>query len=147
MLHSLTVHSNCMHKRDKEVVVWALDKRPPIVSGVALTQMRSVRIKKKLHAKSWKWCIHAVYAKSGTRSQHVSNYTWGKRSRKAREYCERKARIVCEQHFSISLYRVSDKRCFWNAPFIFRYFVGTHFRIFVAYFSSTCVRCTHLLKS
>ena len=46
--------------------------------------------------------MHTAYAKSGTRFQHVSNYTWGKRSRKAREYCERKARIICEHFMSLN---------------------------------------------
>ena len=40
-----------------------------------------------------------VDAYSARESQHVSNYAWGKRSRKTREYCERKARIVCEHFF------------------------------------------------
>ena len=40
-----------------------------------------------------------AYAKSGTRSQHFSNCTWGKRSQKARVCCEWKAQIVCEEHF------------------------------------------------
>ena len=55
--------------------------------------------------------MRTAYAKSEIRSQHVSNGTWGKRSRKAREYRERKARIVCEGHFSISLSRVIPPAC------------------------------------
>ena len=43
--------------------------------------------------------IGTASAKIGTGSRHVSNYKWAEWSRKAREYCERKARIVCEQHF------------------------------------------------
>ena len=59
------------------------------------------------------------YTKSGTRSQHVSIKTWHKRSRNIREYRERKARIVCEQHFD-SLNRLMNpvKKCCWNASFV-----------------------------
>ena len=68
------------------------------------------------------------------------------------EYRERKARIICEENLVISL------NSFINAvvkilltvrqSFLFFYFVGTHFRIFVyANLSSTFVRCAHLLRS
>ena len=59
--------------------------------------------------------MRTVYAKSGIQSQHVSNYTRGKRSRKAREYYERKARIVCEQHFDcVSLHRLLAVKVLWK---------------------------------
>ena len=42
-----------------------------------------------------------------------SNHKWGKRSRKALEYCERKARIVCEQRFfRWIVWRTRWWRCF-----------------------------------
>ena len=73
--------------------------------------------------------MRAPYAKSCILSQHVSNYTWDKRSRKAREYCERKACIVCEQHFIISLNRLMVIKMLEMRHW-FLYFVGTHFRMF-----------------
>ena len=56
--------------------------------------------------------MRAAYAKSWIQSQHVSNYTRGKRSRKALEYCERKACIICKQHFSILLNRFMVAKMF-----------------------------------
>ena len=46
--------------------------------------------------------MRTVYAQSGTWSQHASNYAWGKWSRKARKYCERKARLVLWTTFYIA---------------------------------------------
>ena len=42
--------------------------------------------------------MHMGHAKSGTQSQHVWNYTWGKWSPKACKYCERKVCVICEEH-------------------------------------------------
>ena len=53
------------------------------------------------YTKSWKWCIKHMQ-KAGF-SLKTSQTTRGKWSWKAHEYCERKALIVCEQHFSILL--------------------------------------------
>ena len=78
--------------------------------------------------------MRTAYAKSGTRSRHGSNYTWGKQSRKARKSCERKARTVCEQHFSISLNRLISCKGAFEVRHSFLYFVGTHFRSFVRVF-------------
>ena len=71
---------------------------------------------------------------SGMQSQHVIKYTRGKRARKTREYCKRKARIVCEQHFSISLNRVMVAKDDFEMRHSFLYFVVTHFRILVRKF-------------
>ena len=68
--------------------------------------------------------MRTAYAKSGIQSQHISNYTWGKRSRKAHEYCERNARIVCEQHLSILLrivYWFMEKVLLKLEPFVLFY--------------------------
>ena len=73
-----------------------------------------------------------VYAKSGTQSKRVSNYTVSKRSRKARQHCERRAHIVTRttfQYFAESF--DGDEGAFLNS---FLHFVGTHFRIFVRKF-------------
>ena len=87
---------------------------------------------------------YSVYAKTGTRSQQVSNYTsWGQRTRKASECCERKARIVCEQRF-ISLNRLMNPLVKALLECVVRFPVS--FRWLNANFSFTCVRCRHLLK-
>ena len=79
--------------------------------------------------------MRTAYAKRGIRSQHASNYTWGKRSRTAHEYCERKTRIVCEQHFSISLNRLMVVKVLLKCAIRLSVrFVATHFRIFVRQF-------------
>ena len=68
-------------------------------AGVALTQISAYGTRTKSSCtQNHMEMMRTTYAKSGIRSQHVSNYTWGKRSRKAR--------IVWEQHFSIPLNRV-----------------------------------------
>ena len=90
--------------------------------------------------------MRTVHAKSGTRSQHVSNYTRGKRSRKAREYCERKARIVCE-HF-ISLNRLMALvvtvllKCSIRFSISFRWY---GFANFCTQISRPLGRCCHIL--
>ena len=63
--------------------------------------------------------MRTACVKSGTRSQHVSNYTW-----RIGTYCTR----VCG-------YFAESERCFWTASFVSLFlFVGTHFRIFVRKF-------------
>ena len=76
------------------------------MSAVALTQISAYGTHKNLAVRKIMEAMRTACAKSRIRSWRVSNYTWGKRSRKMREYCERKARIVCEPHFSISLNRM-----------------------------------------
>ena len=82
--------------------------------------------------------LGAYAFENGIRSQDVSNYTWGKRSRKAREHRVRNARIVCE-HFSISL------NCLMVVKVLLK--CAIRFSILYANFSFTCVRCTQILKS
>ena len=60
--------------------------------------LRMLRVKIWLYARSWKRCVRRTQ-NNGPRFYHVSNYSSGKRSRKVREYCERKARIVCQERF------------------------------------------------
>ena len=92
----------------------------------------------------------AAYAESGSRSQHVSNCRWGKLSRKAREYCESKARMACEQRF-ISLNRLMNPVVTVLLECVTRcstFFLLVRINEFLyANFLSTCVRCTHFLKS
>ena len=83
-------------------------------------------------------------------SQHVSNYSSGKRWRKAREYGERKARIVCEEHFYFaeSFDEPGGKGAFkMSNSFLYLFSLVRISEFMHANFSSTCVRCTHLLKS
>ena len=45
--------------------------------------------------------MRTAYAKSGIQSRRVSNYTQGKRSRKAREICEKKKRASFANNISV----------------------------------------------
>ena len=92
-----------------------------------------------------------VYAKNGTRSQHVSNYSTGKRSQKAREYCERKACIVCKEHF-ISLNLLMNPVVKVLLKCVICFSISFHQYAFWNFCTQisrplTCLRCTHLLKS
>ena len=118
--------------------------------GVALTHISACTTHKNLAVRKIMEAMRTAYTKSGTRSQRASNYARGKRSRKAREYCERKARIVCEQHF-ISLNRLMNpvEKSAFEMRHSCLYFLSL-VRIYefsYANFSPTRVRCTHLLKS
>ena len=93
-------------------LIFVLKLRPVVTDkttskGAALTQISAYITHKNLAIRKIMEAIRNAYAKSGIRSQHVSNYTWGKRPRKALECCGREARIVCEQHF-ISLNRLMN---------------------------------------
>ena len=61
-----------------------------LFSAVALTQISAYSTHINLAVGKLMEAMCTAYAKSGTRSQHVSNKTWHKRSRKAREYVEGK---------------------------------------------------------
>ena len=74
-------------------------------AAVALTHISAYSTHKNLAVYKIMEAMRTAYAKSGIQSQHVSNYTWGKQSRKARKYREMEARVVCE-HFNISLNRL-----------------------------------------
>ena len=65
-----------------------------IIPGVTLAQISAYSTHQKLAVHKIMEVMHTAYAKSGILSQHVSNYTYDKRLRKAHEYCERKACIV-----------------------------------------------------
>ena len=90
--------------------------------------------------------VCTAYTKTGSQSQHVSNYTWGKRSQKAHEYCESTHNLQTTfQYFAESFqWMLVLLRCFWNVSFIslFRQYAFPY-----GNFLSTCVWCTHLLKS
>ena len=95
-----------------------------------------------LYAKSLV-AMRAVYAKTGTQFQHVSNNTWGKRSRMVREYPERKACIICEEHSMSPLSCFANpigEGIFWSASFLsFFFFIGGFPNCEL---SSICVRRT-----
>ena len=84
----------------------------------------------------WTRCVLPTQ-KAGPVSKRLK-LIWGNRSRTACEYCERKARIVCELNIFISLKLLDEpccKGCFRNASFISLFlFVGTRFLIFVRKF-------------
>ena len=69
--------------------------------------------------------------KAGPHSQHISKNTWGKWSRKACDYCKRRACIICKQHFILLDCLVKlVVRCFWNMSFVSPFlFIGTHFQM------------------
>ena len=71
-----------------------------------------------------------AYARSGTRSQHASKYTW---LRKTREYImvKEKRPTFANLLFRLIVWWTLWQRCLWNASFVSLFiFVGTHFRIF-----------------
>ena len=119
--------------------------------AVALTQISAYSTHKNVYAvRTIMEAIRTAYAQNRTWFPHVSNYTWGKRSRKAREYCERKARIVCEEliYFAESFDEPGDKGAL-EMRHSFLYF-SSLLRIsafLYANMSSTCVTCGHILKS
>ena len=94
-------------------------------AGVALTQISAYITHKSLTVRKTMEAMRTAYAKRRTQSQHVSNYgTRGRRSPKTLGYCERKARIVCEQDF-ILLNRSMNpvvEQYFWNALFVSLFF-------------------------
>ena len=67
-------------------------------------------------------------------------------SLKARDCCKSKARIVYEQHFSISLNRLIVVKALLKCAICFSISLVLISEFVYATFSPTCVRCTHLLK-
>ena len=70
-----------------------------ILSAGALTQISAYITHKKMAIRKIVEAMGTAYAENGTWSQHIPNYTRGKRSQKARECGGRKARIVCGENF------------------------------------------------
>ena len=68
-------------------------------SRVTLTQTSVYITHKNLAVRKIMEVMHTMYAKSGTWSQQVSNYTKANDHGKALKCCERISHIVCEQNF------------------------------------------------
>ena len=93
------------------------------IAGVALAQSCAYIAHNNLVVRKIMEAMRTAYTKRGIRSQHVSNSTRGKRSRKAREYCQRKARIVCEQR-SISLNRLMNQMVSVLLKYVIRFSIS-----------------------
>ena len=106
---------------------------------VALTQISAYSTHKTLAVRKIMEVMRAAYAKSGIRSPHASEG--------AQVLCEREARIVCEQLFSVSLNRLMVVKVLLKCPIRFSISLVRISEFPFANFSSTCKRCTHLLKS
>ena len=114
------------------IAFWKVGRIHFLSSGVkGLTHISVYTAHKNLAVRKLMEVIVTVYTKSGF-SLTTSQTARGRRSQKADKYRERKAHIVCEQHFSISLNRlmVVNKGAF-EMRHLFLYFVGTYFRISV----------------
>ena len=77
--------------------------------------------------------MRTEYTKSGIQSQHTSNYTRQTMTEGTQVRCERKACIVCEEHFSVSLNRLMLVKVVLVC-YSFLYFVRMHFQILVCKF-------------
>ena len=108
-------------------------------SGVALTQISADITHKNLAVRRILGVMRTTHAKSGSRSQHVPNYTLGKRSRTW--HGEREASIVCEQHFSISVNGWTGVKVLLKCAIRFSILLVRISGFLYANVSSTCVRC------
>ena len=98
----------------------------------------------KIWLRKIKEAMRTAYAKSGLQSQHISNYT--------RQTIMEGTQVLWKEnahHLRTTFQYFAESfwwwwRCFWNAPFVSLF---CRYEFLYANLSSTCVRCTHPLRS
>ena len=114
------------------------------LTAVALTQISAYSTHKNLTVRKIMEVLRTAYAKIrdsvSTRLKLHTRLTIMEHMRVR----ERKARIVCEEHYiSLNLKGAFEMR----QSFLYFFSLVRISEFLYANFSSTCVRCTHLLKS